>query len=362
MSKSRGNVIDPLVMIERYGTDAFRFTLTAFAVQGRDIKLSEERIEGYRHFVNKIWNASRLVLMNLDDFDPATPVPSQPDQLFHRWILGRLHDVVCDVRSAMDEYRFNDYAQTLYQFFWHEYCDWYLEMIKPELYGNDRERRARAQAIASFVLKEILVMLHPVMPFVTEEIWHKLPNTAGSIMEATFPVGNPRWKDEQTEQDMKFLQELVTAIRNIRGEMNVAPGVEVEVVCRYQSDSEKAVAESYSYLVKELARVKSLQILPMATSEKPKFAASAVAGSCEVSVILKDLLDFDAELKRIEKELGKLESEVTLIQKKLHNEDFLRKAPEGVVEKEREKLQRLMDKLQKLRSHREHVLNIRGEG
>ncbi len=362
MSKSKGNVIDPLVMIERYGTDAFRFTLTAFAVQGRDIKLSEERIEGYRHFVNKIWNASRLVLMNLDDFDPSTPIPSKPEQLFHRWILGRLHDVILDVKNAMDEYRFNDYAQTLYQFFWHEYCDWYLEMIKPELYGNDRERRAKAQAIASFVLKEILIMLHPIMPYVTEEIWHKLPNTTGSIMETSFPVENPEWKDEQAEKDMKFLQELVTAVRNIRGEMNVPPGVEVEVVCRYQDERERAVADNYSYLAKELARIKSLEILPMAASQKPKFAASAVAGSCEVSVILKDLLDFDAELKRIDKELGKLESEVTFIQKKLHNEDFLRKAPEDVVEKEREKLQRLTDKLQKLRAHREHVLNIRGEG
>jgi valyl-tRNA synthetase len=364
MSKSRGNVIDPLVMIERYGTDAFRFTLAAFAAQGRDIKLSEERIEGYRHFVNKIWNASRLVLMNLEDFEPSisknyTP---QPEQLFHRWILSRLHDVIYEVRQAMDEYRFNDYAQTLYQFFWHEYCDWYLEMIKPEFYGEDRERRGRAQALALFVLRQMLIMLHPIMPFVTEEIWHRLPGSEGSIMEASFPVEDSTWKDVDAERDMRFLQELVTAIRNIRGEMNIAPGLEVDVVCRYQEDRERMIAEDYEYLIKELARVKNFSILPMEGTTKPKFAATGVAGSSEVSVILKDLLDFDAELKRVDKEIGKLESEVTVIQKKLHNEDFLKKAPEEVVEKEKEKLKRLMDKLQKLRAHRDHVASIqRGE-
>lgn len=359
MSKSRGNVIDPLVMIEKYGTDAFRFTLTAFAVQGRDIKLSEERIEGYRHFVNKIWNASRLLLMNLDDFDPSVEIPSKSDRLFHRWILSRLHDVIVDVRNAMDEYRFNDYAQTLYQFFWHEYCDWYLEMIKPELYGTDKKNRTIAQAIASFVLKQVLIMLHPIMPFVTEELWHKLPNAKGSIMEASFPAEDSQWKDADAEKEMRFFQELVTAIRNIRGEMNIAPGIEVEVVCRYQEEKEKEIAEAYEYLVKELARVKKLTIYPMVSSLKPKFAASAVAGSCEVSVILKDLLDFDAEIRRIEKEIGKLESELTIIQKKLHNEDFLKKAPEEIVEKEKDKLQRLTDKLTKLRTHRDHILSIR---
>jgi len=364
MSKSRGNVIDPLVMIERYGTDAFRFTLAAFAAQGRDIKLSEERIEGYRHFVNKIWNASRLVLMNLEDFDPSISknYTTQPEQLFHRWILSRLHDVISEVRQAMDEYRFNDYAQTLYQFFWHEYCDWYLEMIKPEFYGEDRERRERAQALALFVLRQMLIMLHPIMPFVTEEIWHRLPGSEGSIMEASFPVEDSTWKNVDAERDMRFLQELVTAIRNIRGEMNIAPGLEVDVVCRYQEDRERMIAEDYEYLVKELARVKHFSILPMEGTTKPKFAATGVAGSSEVSVILKDLLDFDAELKRVDKEIGKLESEVTVIQKKLHNEDFLKKAPEEVVEKEKEKLKRLMDKLQKLRAHRDHVASIqRGE-
>jgi len=364
MSKSRGNVIDPLVMIERYGTDAFRFTLAAFAAQGRDIKLSEERIEGYRHFINKIWNASRLVLMNLEDFDPSISknYTTQPEQLFHRWILSRLHDVISEVRQAMDEYRFNDYAQTLYQFFWHEYCDWYLEMIKPEFYGEDRDRRVTAQALVLFMLRQMLIMFHPIMPFVTEEIWHRLPGTEGSIMEASFPVESPVWKSVDVERDMRFLQELVTAIRNIRGEMNIAPGLEVDVVCRYQEDRERMIAENYEYLVKELARVKHFSILPMEGTSKPKFAATGVAGSSEVSVILKDLLDFDSELKRVDKEIGKLESEVTVIQKKLHNEDFLKKAPEEVVEKEKEKLKRLMDKLQKLRIHRDHVASIqRGE-
>ncbi len=360
MSKSRGNVIDPLVMMEKYGTDAFRFTLTAFAVQGRDVKLSEDRIEGYRHFVNKIWNASRLVLMNLTPLDKPLDISShRPLLLFHRWILSRLHEVIADVHRAMEEYRFNDYAQTLYQFFWRDYCDWYLEMIKPEFYGDDGARRKMAQTIAQTVLEKVLIMLHPIMPFVTEEIWQQLPSTSGSIMEASFPEETLFAHDHEAERDMLFLQEVITSIRNIRGEMNIAPGVQIEVVCRYRENREHAILDAYGYLVRDLARVGALEVVPMDESEKPKVAASAIVGSSEVSVLLKDLLDFDTELRRIEKEISRLEGESQITHRKLLNEDFLKKAPQEVVTKEREKLQRLSEKVQKLRAHYAHIQLIR---
>ncbi len=362
MSKSKGNVIDPLVVMEKYGTDAFRFTLTAFAVQGRDIKLSEERIEGYRHFVNKLWNASRLVLMNLDGFDGDYNIPREIDQLFHRWILSRLNKLIIAVDRAMEEYHFNDYAQSLYQFLWHEYCDWYLEMIKPELYSQNGARKRLAQQISSYVLHQVLIMLHPIMPFVTEEIWQKLPNQGTSIMKASFPESDENRIDEEAEKSMAFLQDVVTNIRNIRGEMNISPGLRIDVVCRYKEELDRRIIEDYGYLIKELARVGSLQVFPVDKSEKPKFSAGSVVGSCEVYVVLKDLLDFDAELKRLDKEISKLEAEVLLVHKKLQNEDFLRKAPEEVVQKEREKFQHLNEKIQKLKSHYTSLLNVKEGG
>ncbi|SFM92947.1 valine--tRNA ligase [Thermodesulforhabdus norvegica] len=359
MSKSRGNVIDPLVMMERYGTDAFRFTLAAFAVQGRDIRLSEQRIEGYRHFVNKIWNASRLVLMNLDPDAEIPDISGKPDSLVHRWILSRLQGVIEDVERALENYQFNEHAQTLYQFVWHEYCDWYLEMIKADIYGEDKEKRAIAQAVSARVLEKVLIMLHPIMPFVTEEIWQKLPQTDGSIMKASFPDLNPSLKDPEAEARMGLLQEVISGIRNIRGEMNIQPGARVDVVCRCKDDADRSLLEDYGYLIHDLARVNRLDIRDM-SGDKPDVAAGAVAGSVEVYVLLKDLLDFNAELQRLEKEIQKVEKELFLTTRKLHNEDFLKKAPQDVVEKEREKSVRLGEKIKKLKDHYDRIARFAG--
>ncbi|MDO9462790.1 MAG: valine--tRNA ligase, partial [Deltaproteobacteria bacterium] len=189
MSKSKGNVIDPLIVMDKYGTDAFRFTLAAFAAQGRDIRLSEQRIEGYRHFINKVWNAARFVLMNADGCRTVeVPRPVSRLSLENRWILSRMKRVINTVREGLDDYRFNDAAQALYQFFWREYCDWYLEIIKPTLYlTEDQEARNTTQQVMLSVLSASLRLLHPSIPFVTEELWHYLPGSAGSIMEASFP-------------------------------------------------------------------------------------------------------------------------------------------------------------------------------
>ncbi len=357
MSKSKGNVIDPLVVMERYGTDAFRFTLAAFAVQGRDIRLAEERIEGYRHFVNKIWNAARLLLMNLDFSRPLAEIPDKPDNLVHRWIISRLGTVVKQVEDALENYHFNEHANVLYQFMWHEYCDWYLEMIKPDLYGDDPHKKEVARAVAARVLENILIMLHPIMPFVTEEIWQRLPQTQGSIMKASFPDASSFRHDSEAEEQVNLIRDVIFGIRNIRGEMNIAPGARVDVVCRYYNQADCDVLTDYDYLVKELARVNSFEILPAEKSEKPKVAAGSVAGGVEIYVLLEGLLDFKAELKRLDKEIGKVEKELELSRKKLNNEDFLNKAPEEVITREREKAERLTDKIKKLKQHREQIVS-----
>lgn len=358
MSKSKGNVIDPLLIMDKYGTDALRFTLTAFAVQGRDVKLSEDRIEGYKHFVNKIWNASRLVLMNLEGMSEVPHIPADCGKLTHRWILSRLQRVAKEAEEALDSYQFNQYAHVLYQFLWHEYCDWYLEMVKPDFYGDDPAAKSLAKAVAVRVLEKILTLLHPVMPFVTEEIYQKLPQTKGSIMQAPFPEFEAGRCDEKAEQEMDLIMQIVNTMRNIRGEMNVPPATRVEAVCLCPGEETRILLEEHRNIVSDLARLSRLQILD-AGQKKPKLAAGALTGGIEVYVVLKDILDFDSEAKRLQKEISKLEKEWSITQKKLSNEDFLGRAPAEVIEKEREKGARLGEKMEKLKHHLQVMNQLR---
>ncbi|SHE56598.1 valyl-tRNA synthetase [Desulfacinum infernum DSM 9756] len=359
MSKSKGNVIDPLIMMDQYGTDALRFTLTAFAVQGRDVKLSEERIEGYRHFVNKIWNATRLVLMNVEGARILDEIPEDPGRLAHRWILSRFQKVVQEVEEALENYHFNQYAQSLYQFFWHEYCDWYLEMIKPDLYGDDPQAKVVAQTIAVQVLRNVLVMLHPVMPFVTEELWQKLPGTEGSIMQAEFPPVDKYRIDSGAEADMELVMGVIGSIRNIRGEMNISPAARVNAVCLCATETEKGLVEANERTVVDLARLEGLSVALQGQGSKPRLAAGAVVSGVEVYVLLDDVLDFESEAARLQKEITKLEKELSITNRKLSNEDFLTRAPAQVVEKEREKAERLGEKLEKMRRHRQRIEELR---
>lgn len=240
MSKSTGNVIDPLSVIEEYGTDAFRFTLAAFAAQGRDIKMSEKRVEGYRHFVNKLWNAARFALMHIPNSNFEFQVSSfKPLSLPDRWILSRLGKATETVAENLDTYKFNDAAGAVYQFVWHEFCDWYLEAIKPVLYGNEgQEKKDATTRVLWRVLRDTLVLLHPFMPFVTEEIWHKLPGTEGSVMKAVFPSDTPDAADvaynAEAESEMELVIGIITGIRNIRGEMNISPSLALEVLVQSQ--------------------------------------------------------------------------------------------------------------------------------
>jgi valyl-tRNA synthetase len=352
MSKSTGNVIDPLSIIDRYGTDAFRFTLAAFAAQGRDVKMSEKRVEGYRNFINKIWNAARFALTHINK--SYTNITSEPLSLVDRWILSRLNRVSGKVCEALDSYRFNDAAGALYNFVWHEFCDWYLEAIKPTLYGKEGQNRQQATlSVLWRVLHDTLILLHPFVPFITEEIWHKLPGTQGSIMKAAFPLyadtDNCIQRDEEAESHMGLISGIITGIRNIRGEMNISPSLSLAVSAQSRDESTKKTIQQYRDMVINLARLNSLSVGN--AGERPKSAATAVVNDATIFVSLEGIIDFAKEIERLEKEINKLTNESATVSKKLNNEDFLRKAPVEVVEKVKAKHDVLVEKQQKLLSN-----------
>src|SRR5438093_1470576 len=290
LSKSKGNVADPLVVMEKYGTDAFRFTLAALA-QGRDIRISEERIEGYRNFANKLWNASRLVLSNLSGFDPAL-AKKTPPELADVWIESRLAATIAEVRTALRRYRFSDAASALYQFLWHELCDWYLEIAKLSLYHAENPgQRARTQATLVRVLETTLRLLHPFMPFITEEIWQRLPHKGESIMLAPYPRLPKKDRKPDAERQMSAVMDLVTAVRNIRGEMRIAPAASLAATLRPGPDAGELFTANGA-LIDALGRVR-LTIDPAAT--RPRSSAMAVIGGSELYVDLTGVVDLAAE-------------------------------------------------------------------
>jgi valyl-tRNA synthetase len=351
MSKSTGNVIDPLNVIDTYGTDAFRFTLAAFAAQGRDVKMSEKRVEGYRHFINKIWNAARFSLMHIDK--AYNDLPAKSLSLVDRWILSKLYRVTATVSESLDGYRFNDAAGALYNFVWHEFCDWYLEAVKPTLYGKEGANRKDATlSVLWRVLHDTLILLHPFIPFVTEEIWNKLPGSKGSIMKAVFPLDSADYdscQDTQAESTMALITGIISGIRNIRGEMNISPSLSLAVSVHSQETSIRNTVSQYKDMIINLARLESLSVEN--TGQRPKSAATSVVENATIYVHLEGIIDFAQEIHRLEKEIIKLMDELNIVTKKLHNEDFLEKAPKHVVEKVKERYDSLMEKQQKLKKN-----------
>jgi valyl-tRNA synthetase len=338
-SKTRGNVVDPLDLIDRFGADSLRFTLAALTMPGSDLKLSEARAEGYRHFANKIWNASRFVLMNLEDASyPAGEIPKEEYSLPDRWIRGRLNRTVQEVQRSLEAYKFNEASHALYQFIWHEFCDWYLELIKPYLYQDeDGRRKILTQKTLLKVLDATLRLLHPFMPFITEEIWQQLPlkRGNGSIMVSDFPKPNPFFDDEEVADEMGLLIEIITAIRNIRGEMNVPPGEQIMGILRTKDAELKERLERNRSFIQNLAKVKELMIGE--EIKKPAYSALAVVRNVEIFIPMNQSR-MEEEMKRLQKEILKIEKEIAFVGKKLSNEQFISKAPSEVVQKEKEKV------------------------
>jgi valyl-tRNA synthetase len=353
MSKSKGNVIDPLIVMDQYGTDAFRFTLAALAVQGRDIKLSEERIEGYRHFVNKIWNAARFCGPHLEGLGPEdlrSKEPTPTDEV-NRWMISRVGRVIRAVEEGIEKYRFNEAAHELYHFVWHEFCDWYLEMIKPILYQaeDSRERQAtRLTLLRSFAA--ILRLVHPFMPFVSEKLWQILMRTQESILQAGLPEAADFPEDPSAENRIGLVQGLIYEIRNIRGEMNISPSKNVGIWLRCPEPVQEDLIQGHQENILNLTRGSSLTFLG-AIQGPPDTAVSGVYQGIEIFIPLKDILQFEEEMKRLEKEIQKTRKEWQQTEKKLSNEDFLQKAPAEVIQKEKEKVQVLGKKMEKLEGH-----------
>ncbi|MCX7920151.1 MAG: valine--tRNA ligase [bacterium] len=348
MSKSLGNAIDPLEVMEQQGTDAVRFTLCALAAQGRNINLSEERIEGYRNFANKIWNASRLVLMNLDEKSEIRNTKSEMDKLSlaDRWIRSRLNTTAKKVDEGLTDYEFDKAAHALYQFIWHEYCDWYLELIKPRLRGTNEEKNT-ALSVAIYVFDNTLRLLHPFMPFITEEIWQQLPikKETESIMIADWCRYDMNLVDAAAETHMDILMRVVVSIRNIRSEMNIPPAMKSEVLIQSNNAAKRNLLHQYAHYIKTLVPISELQITEQVSL--PKTVSTAIVDDIDVYIPMPTEL-IETERKRLQTEIDKLKKEIAFVENKLKNESFIHRAPAAVVQKEKDKFTQLTNELGKL--------------
>ena len=357
MSKTRGNIIDPLEIIEEFGTDSLRLTLTAMAAQGRDVRLSTERIAGYRNFCNKIWNAARFTLMNLGESVPPMP-PREKLSLGDRWILSRLNGVTRRTSEALAEYRFNDAALALYQFTWRELCDWYLEVIKPALApgsGGEASRAALAQ-----VLERVLRLLHPIIPFITEEIWRKLPNREGeSIMVAEWPKPEEGWDDPEAEEEFGALMEMIGGIRNIRGELNISPSRKVEARVHVDDPGRERLILRESEWIRRLAGIlPDWEVGPEV--ERPKASANTVFSYGQAFVPIDGLIDVEEELRRLEKQIAEADGAAAGLEKKLANPSFVERAPAEIVEKDRARLRETRERAAKLRESAGRISELQG--
>jgi valyl-tRNA synthetase len=311
MSKSKGNIIDPLVLIERYGADALRFTLAAMAVPGRDVRLAESRVEGYRNFATKLWNAARFCQMSevalVPGFDPAAC-----RQKLNRWIVSQVAATGRGLDEALAAYRLNDGANLLYHFSWHQFCDWYLEAAKPILGGTDQAAAAETRATAAWALGQILHLLHPFMPFITEELWEQLGGGANTrLVTARWPTYGEALIDAEVDTELDWVLRLISEVRSLRAEMNVPPGAWLELRVRDASEATLGRLGEYDEIIRRLARLKDIQRLD---GEVP-------GGSVQI----------------LQREVAKAEGEIAKIQKKLANEQFLAKAPEAVIEEQKER-------------------------
>jgi valyl-tRNA synthetase len=346
MSKSKGNVIDPLALIDEYGADALRFTLAAMAAQGRDIKLSSQRVQGYRNFATKFWNACRFAEMN-GCVAPAGFDPRNAKETLNRWIAHEAARATREVTEGIENYRFNEAAGAIYRFVWNTYCDWYIELAKPVLTGPDGAAKTETRAMVAWVRDQVLALLHPFMPFVTEELWAvTAEGTSGrATLLALAPWPKPEGlDDEKAEAEIGWVVDLVSAIRSVRAEMNISPAVAMPLVLAGASADTKARAGRWAGFLKPLAKLGDISY----ADAPPQGAVQLLVRGEAAALPLKGVVDLGAERTRLEKEMSKVEADIKRVDAKLGNANFVARAPEEVVEEEKEKREEALARKQKL--------------
>ncbi len=344
MSKSLGNGVDPMDVIEKYGADSLRYFLLTGSTPGQDLRFHWEKVEATWNFANKIWNASRFALMNMSDIRHEEIDLNRELALSDKWILTRLNETIENVTKNTDKYEFGEAGRYLYNFIWDDFCDWYIEMAKIALYGEDEERKQTTRYVLAHVLDQTLRMLHPYMPFITEEIWQRLPHEGDSITVAAWPTVNEDLHDEAASELMEKVMAIIKSVRNIRAEVNTPMSKQVNVIVKTIDDEVTAQLERNRHYLERFCNSADLTI--GADIDVPEQAMTAVVTGAEVFLPLEGLIDFEKEIARLEKELEKWNSEVELVQKKLSNKGFVEKAPQHLVEKERKKEKEYLEKRQ----------------
>jgi valyl-tRNA synthetase len=348
MSKSLGNGVDPLEVIEKYGADAMRFMISTSSTPGQDLRFRWERVEQARNFANKIWNASRFALMNLEGFAATDIDITAQLGTADRWILHRLNETVREVTRLIDSYEFGETGRVLYNFIWDDLCDWYIEFAKLSLYGTDDAAKKATQSVLAYVLDRTQRLIHPFMPFISEEIWQHLPHVGETITLAAWPTVDATLEAPEAVREMELLMEIIRAVRNIRAEVNVPMSKKIELLLKPSSEAETAILLRNQEFISRFCGTTKLEIDP--TLSAPDKAMTAVVTGTELFLPLAGLIDIAQELTRLEKEIQHLNSEVERIEKKLGNAGFVAKAPARVIEEERAKMADYADKRAKVQA------------
>ncbi|WP_279096189.1 class I tRNA ligase family protein, partial [Lactobacillus taiwanensis] len=336
MSKSLGNGVDPMDVVDKYGADALRWFLLNGTAPGQDTRYDPKKLAAAWNFINKIWNASRFVIMNLPEDAKRAHMPDTTKfDLADSWIFDRLNHTVAEVTRLFDEYKFGEAGRELYNFIWNDFCDWYIEISKVALNGDDEELKTRKQENLIWILDQILRLMHPIMPFVTEKLWLSMPHEGKSIMTAEYPETHVEFENKQADNDMAFLIEVIKAVRNIRMEVNAPMSSQIDIMIQLDDEANKHILDENVDYVENFLHPKDLQVA--ADIEAPKLAKTAVIPGAQIFVPLTELVNVDDEIKKMEKEEKRLEEEVIRAEKKLSNQGFVAHAPEAVVNKEKEK-------------------------
>jgi valyl-tRNA synthetase len=356
MSKSLGNGVDPMDVIDQYGADSLRYFLSTGSSPGQDLRFSIEKVEATWNFANKIWNASRFALMNMDGLTYQQLDLSGEKSVADKWILTRLNETIQEVTRLVDKYEFGEVGRILYNFIWDDFCDWYIEMAKLPLYGENEQAKLTTRSILAYVLDSTMRLLHPFMPFITEEIWQALPHQGESITISDWPKVRADLTDEQAAGEMKLLVDIIRAVRNIRAEVNTPMSKQIKLQIKAKDDQILAKLEKNRSYLERFCNPSELTIgTSISSTEK---AMTAIVTGAELSLPLEGLINVEEEIKRLEKELEKLDKEVERVQKKLSNEGFVKKAPEQVIEEERQKEMDYTDKRSTVRGRIEDLKEL----